>query len=339
MNKAVKYGVPLIVVLLFGAFWFDIGSSPIDYEGEVILEQEAPGTYQMNLANPFFYHYNVYAETGMEVGVEVINELEYSGASYQTCEDYQECDIIEENAPLNGFECIGKLYGGDAEMDTYTVRFTMSGNETSDIVVRQVEVQEEFGTIFRFIPILAPLLIFVYVSALIRGNINGSSPNKGKGTEKTDYSQLSSDADGIEQRFRKFQDSENFDSRIRYEEGVLKVVVGGNSSGGKTVGMLFGSLIALLYVFNGLMQGNGPMIGMATFVFAVLFLFFLNSYRGEQTMFVYDDHVEVRYDRMNYNTPEMHQNTLIADITEIKHYSRWVNQVIRTAMTLPTEST
>tara|TARA_B100000959_G_C14651583_1_gene488580 strand:- start:143 stop:664 length:522 start_codon:yes stop_codon:yes gene_type:complete len=88
--------------------------------------------------------------------------------------------------------------------------------------------------------------------------------------------------------------------------------------------MLLGSLIALIYVFTGITEANWPMMGMAIFAFICLFALFLGHFRGEQFLFVYEGHLEVLYERMNYRTSEIHLNTPISDITEINNYTRWV---------------
>ena len=66
------------------------------------------------------------------------------------------------------------------------------------------------------------------------------------------------------------------------------------------------------------------MTGIAIFVFIVLFILFLVRLRGEQTLYVHDDHLKVLYERLNIATPEIHVNTPRSDITEIKYYTRWV---------------
>jgi len=321
MHKIVKFGVPIIIFLLFSVFFFDIGATPTDYEGQMVLDEQAPGTYELEIITYFEKEYNVYVENGKEVEVEVeILNNDYSGAHFQTCEDYQDCDVIEENAPMEGFECIGRIYGGEGD-DTYSIRFTMTDNETAAVMIREVAVEEEFGPLLMLVPIALPLLIFVYIGLLMRGNGKTNTQNN---IQKTDYSSLSSETDNIEQRFRTYQNSENFDPRIRWDDGILKVVVGGNSSHGFTIGMFLASLIALMYLATGIDNANWPMAGMAGFAFIIFSLFFLTKFRGEQILFVYEDHLEVLYQRMNYRTSEIHLNTPISEITEIKYYTRWV---------------
>jgi Ca2+/Na+ antiporter len=89
-------------------------------------------------------------------------------------------------------------------------------------------------------------------------------------------------------------------------------------------GMLLASLIALAYVFNGITTTNWSMTGIAVFALFILFIFFLLNLRGEQILYVHDEHLEVLYERLNIATPEIHVNTPRADITEIKYYTRWV---------------
>ena len=319
MHKIVKFGVPIIIFLLFSVFFFDIGATPTDYEGQMVLDEQAPGTYELEVINYFEKEYNVYAENGKVVEVEILNSV-YYGATFQTCKDYQDCDVIEENAPMEGFECIGRIYGGEGD-DTYSIRFTMTDNETAAVMIREVAVEEEFGPLLMLVPIALPLLIFVYIGLLMRGNGKTNTQNN---IQKTDYSSLSSETDNIEQRFRTYQNSENFDPRIRWDDGILKVVVGGNSSHGFTIGMFLASLIALMYLATGIDNANWPMAGMAGFAFIIFSLFFLTKFRGEQILFVYEDHLEVLYQRMNYRTSEIHLNTPISEITEIKYYTRWV---------------
>ncbi|MDG1546838.1 MAG: hypothetical protein P8Q55_05560, partial [Candidatus Poseidoniaceae archaeon] len=318
MNKILKFGIPVVIVFLLCVFLFEIGSSSTDYEGQMVFDEQAPGTYELEIITYFEKEYNVYVENGKEVEVEIFNS-DYYGAHFQTCEDYQDCDIIEENAPMEGFECIGRIYGGEGD-DTYSIRFTMADNETAAVMIREIGV-EEVGPLLMLVPIALPMLIFAYIGLLM---MQTEKPNTQNNIQKTDYSSLSNETDTIEQRFRKFQNSENFDTRIRWDDGIVKVLVGGNSSHGLTIGMLLGSLIAVIYVFTGITEANWPMMGMAIFAFICLFALFLGNFRGEQFLFVYDDHLEVLYERMNYQTPEIHLNTPISDITEIKNYTREV---------------
>ncbi len=318
MHKIFKFGIPVVIVfLLFGSL-FELGSTPTDYEGQMVFDEQAPGTYELEIITYFEKEYNVYVEEGKKVNIEIL-PIDNYGAHFQTCEDYQDCDIIEENAPMESFGCIGRIYGGEGD-DTYSIRFTMADNETAAVMIREIDV-EEVGPLLMLVPIALPLLIFAYISLLMRGN---GKPNTQNNIQKTDYSSLSNDTDTIEQRFRKFQNSENFDTRIRWDDGIVKVLVGGNSSHGLTIGMLLGSLIALIYVFTGITEANWPMMGMAIFAFICLFALFLGHFRGEQFLFVYEGHLEVLYERMNYRTSEIHLNTPISDITEINNYTRWV---------------
>ena len=211
MNTLVKYGIPVIILLMFSAFLFDIGSPSTDYEGELVFEQQAPGTYELEMYNPFFNYYNVYVTEGKSVNVEILNSNEF-GASYQTCEEFGECDWIMENAPMDGFECIGRLYGGEAEFDTYSIRFTVDENDGAEIRVREVQAVEEYSALMQFIPILLPLSIFGYVSLLIRSRIEKTSNFHGSGT---DFSSLSNEADTMEERFMNIQNSGELDTRIR----------------------------------------------------------------------------------------------------------------------------
>lgn len=320
MNRIVKFGIPVMILLMFSAFLFDIGSPSTDYEGELVFEQQAPGTYQLEMYNPFFNYYNVYATEGKSVNVEILNSNEF-GASYQSCEEFAECELIIENAPIDGFQCIGRLYGGEAEFDTYSIRFTVDENDGAEIKVREVQAEEEYSALMQLIPILLPLSIFGYVILLIRSRLGQTSTFHGSGT---DFSSLSNEADTMDQRFMNIQNSGEFDTRIRWEDGVLKVVVGGNGSLGMAFGMLLASLIALAYVFNGITTTNWSMTGIAVFAFFILFIFFLLNLRGEQILYVHDEHLEVLYERLNIATPEIHVNTPRADITEIKYYTRWV---------------
>lgn len=320
MNSIVKFGIPVMILLMFSAFLFDIGSPSTDYEGELVFEQQAPGTYQLEMYNPFFNYYNVYATEGKSVNVEILNSNEF-GASYQSCEEFAECELIIENAPIDGFQCIGRLYGGEAEFDTYSIRFTVDENDGAEIKVREVQAEEEYSALMQLIPILLPLSIFGYVILLIRSRLGQTSTFHGSGT---DFSSLSNEADTMDQRFMNIQNSGEFDTRIRWEDGVLKVVVGGNGSLGMAFGMLLASLIALAYVFNGITTTNWSMTGIAVFALFILFIFFLLNLRGEQILYVHDEHLEVLYERLNIATPEIHVNTPRADITEIKYYTRWV---------------
>jgi hypothetical protein len=187
-------------------------------------------------------------------------------------------------------------------------------------MIREIDVEEE-GSLGLLGPLGILVMFFAIPKFIFWGNGKTNTQNN---IQKTDYSSLSSETDNIEQRFRTYQNSENFDPRIRWDDGILKVVVGGNSSHGFTIGMFLASLIALMYLAMGIDNANWPMAGMAGFAFIIFSLFFLTKFRGEQILFVYEDHLEVLYQRMNYRTSEIHLNTPISEITEIKYYTRWV---------------
>ena len=318
MNKITRVAISVVIVAIFISVSLGIGATPTDYEGQMVLDEQAPGTYELEVINYFEKEYNVYAENGKVVEVEILNSV-YYGATFQTCEDYQDCDVIEENAPMEGFECIGRIYGGEGD-DTYSIRFTMTDNETAAVMIREIDVEEE-GSLGLLGPLGVLVMFFAIPKFIFWGNGKTNTQNN---IQKTDYSSLSSETDNIEQRFRTYQNSENFDPRIRWDDGILKVVVGGNSSHGFTIGMFLASLIALMYLAMGIDNANWPMAGMAGFAFIIFSLFFLTKFRGEQILFVYEDHLEVLYQRMNYRTSEIHLNTPISEITEIKYYTRWV---------------
>lgn len=313
MHKIFKFGIPIVIVFLLFVILFEIESSSSDYEGQVVFDEQAPGTYELEIISYFEKEYNVYVENGKEVEVEILNR---SGAYFGKFADPE----LEENAPMEGFECIGRIQGGE-EDDTYSIRFTMADNETAAVMIREIGVAPMDGGLLMFVPIALPILIFAYIGLLMRQT---EKPNTQDNIQKTDYSSLSNDTDTIEQRFRKFQNSENFDTRIRWDDGIVKVLVGGNSSHGLTIGTLLGSLLAFICVFAAISEANWPMTGMTIFAFICLFALFLGHFRGEQFLFVYDDHLEVLYERMNYQTPEIHLNTPISEITEIKNYTREV---------------
>jgi hypothetical protein len=320
MHPAFRFGIPAAIVLLFfGVFMFDIGVAPTDYEGRVVLDEQAPGTYELELYHYFEHEYNVYAENGKVVSVEVLSNDEF-GASYQTCEEYQECHVIEENAPMDGFRCIGKLYGGEGEVGTYSIRFSVAEGESATVVVREIDV-DDGGLMGILGPLSIVVMFFALPSILFWQNRKSSSHIDG---QRTEFSTLYNKTDTMEERFVKVRWSDNYDSRITWDEGKLKVAVGGNSSHSVTVGMLLGSLVAMAYVYNGATTANWPMAGMAAFVFIVLFILFLSKLRGQEFMTVHENHVEILYERMNYQTPESHINTPLSDINEITHYTRRV---------------
>ena len=318
MNKITRVAISVVIVAIFISVSLGIGSSPRDFKGQMVFDEQAPGTYELEIITYFEKEYNVYVENGKEVEVEILNS-DYSGAHFQTCEDYQDCDIIEENSPMEGFECIGRIYGGEGD-DTYSILFTMADNEIAAVMIREIDVEEE-GSLGLLGPLGILVMFFAIPKFIFWGNGKTNTQNN---IQKTDYSSLSSETDNIEQRFRTYQNSENFDPRIRWDDGILKVVVGGNSSHGFTIGMFLASLIALMYLAMGIDNANWPMAGMAGFAFIIFSLFFLTKFRGEQILFVYEDHLEVLYQRMNYRTSEIHLNTPISEITEIKYYTRWV---------------
>ncbi|MEJ6562741.1 MAG: hypothetical protein QNL85_03435 [Euryarchaeota archaeon] len=317
MSKIVKItsvlGAAMILASLISLFFLPFGDTRIDdLPGELITKEQAPFTFQYEF--DWETVYDVYIEEGKEVKVEVLNVSEYYG--FASCEDNQEycTDHVQQIGSVNGFQYIGELFFPSAGI--YEVNFTLEGNDSADVMilsnggVATFDIAPIVGTLFGFILILAPR----FIASRFR---NGISNGRGQGSRtKTDYASLADQSDGLEERFRKYEASNNYDSRIIWDEGVLKIAVGMNHAFSTTYGFLMVGVLCIFITISNPFP-TSAFTGFFALVFTCIGL--VNTLRGQQLLRVHEHHLELLYHRMNFGVPEHHLNSPISDITGINY--------------------
>ena len=127
--------------------------------------------------------------------------------------------------------------------------------------------------------------------------------------------------DTLEERFKKYENSDNYNSRLIWDEECVKIVLS--------------SKYPLLRAFANLLVGviciiitvtiSWPESGIAAFFGFVFFMIGLAGLRGNQTLLIHENHLEIRFDRMNSGSAEVEDpdcnSTEIKreDITAIKY--------------------
>jgi len=128
----------------------------------------------------------------------------------------------------------------------------------------------------------------------------------------------------LEHRFKEYEKSGNYDKRLFWDEGCVKIVLNGNYPLLRAFACLLSGIVCIAIDFT---QSFPQAQYMPSLFGVVLLLIGLGALRGNQTLSIYEEHLEVRYDRMNYRTPDIHVKSLIKDITFILYYPRIVERM------------
>jgi hypothetical protein len=115
----------------------------------------------------------------------------------------------------------------------------------------------------------------------------------------------------LEQRFREYEKSSNYDKRLIWDEDCVKIVLNEKSPLWRTFAYLFVGVVCIPITVTV----SWPLSGFAAFFGFVWFLIGLGALRGKQTLQIHESHLEVRFDRMNF----VEVNTPISNITAIKY--------------------
>jgi len=127
--------------------------------------------------------------------------------------------------------------------------------------------------------------------------------------------------DNLEERFKKYQKSENYNSRLIWDEECVKIVLSAKYPLLRAFATLLVGVICIIITFTISL----PESGIAAFFGFVFFMIGLVGLRGNQTLLIHENHLEIRFDRMNSGSTEVENpdcnSTEIKreDITAIKY--------------------
>ena len=131
---------------------------------------------------------------------------------------------------------------------------------------------------------------------------------------KSDFSLPENSIDNIEERFKKYEKSDNYNSRLIWDEDCVKIVLNGKYPLLRAFACLLSGVVCIA---TDVTQNLGQAQYMAGFFGVVLLLIGLGALRGKQALLIHENHLEVRFDRMNFASAEVHN--LISNITAIKY--------------------
>ena len=131
---------------------------------------------------------------------------------------------------------------------------------------------------------------------------------------KSDFSLPENSIDNIEERFKKYEKSDNYNSRLIWDEDCVKIVLNGKYPLLRAFACLLSGVVCIA---TDVTQNLGQAQYMAGFFGVVLLLMGVGALRGKQALLIHENHLEVRFDRMNFASAEV-QNP-ISNITAIKY--------------------
>ena len=134
---------------------------------------------------------------------------------------------------------------------------------------------------------------------------------------ESDFSLPENSIDNIEERFKKYEKSDNYNSRLIWDEDCVKIVLSAK----------YPLLRAFAYLLVGVVcipitvTISWPVSGFAAFFGFAFFMVGLGALRGKQALLIHENHLEVRFDRMNglFVNPSDQMNNPISNITAIKY--------------------
>jgi len=127
--------------------------------------------------------------------------------------------------------------------------------------------------------------------------------------------------DNLEHRFNEYEKSDNYNSRLIWDEDCVKIVL----SAKYPLLRAFGSLLVCVVCIIITITISWPESGVAAFFGFVWFMVGLAKLRGNQTLLIHENHLEVRFDRMNtggigVENPDCNSTEIKReDITAIKY--------------------
>ena len=131
---------------------------------------------------------------------------------------------------------------------------------------------------------------------------------------KSVFSLPETSMDNLEHRFKKYEKSDNYNSRLIWDEDCVKIVLNGKYPLLRAFACLLSGVVCIA---TDVTQNLGQAQYMAGFFGVVLLLIGFGALRGKQALLIHENHLEVRFDRMNFASAEV-QNP-ISNITAIKY--------------------
>ena len=127
--------------------------------------------------------------------------------------------------------------------------------------------------------------------------------------------------DNLEHRFKEYEKSGNYNPRLIWDEECVKIVL----SAKYPLLRAFGSLLVGVVCIIITATISWPESGVAAFFGFVFFMIGLTKLRGNQTLLIHENHLEIRFDRMNSGStgvenPDCNSTEIKReDITAIKY--------------------
>ena len=118
----------------------------------------------------------------------------------------------------------------------------------------------------------------------------------------------------LEHRFKKYEKSDNYNSRLIWDEDCVKIVLNGKYPLLRAFACL---LTGVVCIAIDVTQNFPQAQYMPSLFGVVLLLMGVGALRGKQALLIHENHLEVRFDRMNFASAEVHN--LISNITAIKY--------------------
>ena len=131
---------------------------------------------------------------------------------------------------------------------------------------------------------------------------------------ESDFSLPENSIDNIEERFKKYEKSDNYNSRLIWDEDCVKIVLNGKYPLLRAFACL---LTGVVCIAIDVTQNFPQAQYMPSLFGVVLLLMGVGALRGKQALLIHENHLEVRFDRMNFASAEVHN--LISNITAIKY--------------------
>ena len=120
--------------------------------------------------------------------------------------------------------------------------------------------------------------------------------------------------DNLEHRFKEYKKSDNYNPRLIWDENCVKLVLNGKYPLLRAFAFL---LLGIVCIAIDITQNLGHGQYWTSLVGVVFLLIGLGALRGKQTLQIHENHLEVRFDRMNFGNAEV--NNPISNITAIKY--------------------
>ena len=127
--------------------------------------------------------------------------------------------------------------------------------------------------------------------------------------------------DNLEHRFKQYEKSDSYNPRLIWDEECVKIVVGAKNPLLRAFGFLLVCVVCIILTVTI----SWPESGVAAFFGFACLIIGLSGLRGNQTLLIHENHLEIRFDRMNSRSSGMENPDCYSteikreDITAIKY--------------------